>query len=337
MKRLSLIVVLLTVACVVNAQVNKMAGALNNYHVIFEDNFKDDTIGKFPQKWNLFKSYYSAKAFIKDSLGVRELHTERQVFITPLIEPLVNTGDGLKIEMDYRPDTANNLLSFCVFNETNPKEGNFVDIFHSDSVYFCLYAGQGLEKRERLTQPLVNKKWHRVTYTIRKRLLSLCVDTNCYFIRNDSVAIPQASTITFSFVGNSSIKNVKISTANNTRDFSALSSEKKLVTHAINFDKKKYAITPFSSAYIKDLAAWLKNNPTIELEIDGHTDNDGNKELNAALSLSRANEVRKALVANGIEASRLTTKGYGSEKPIDNTNTPAAKAMNRRVEFIKTR
>ncbi len=117
-------------------------------------------------------------------------------------------------------------------------------------------------------------------------------------------------------------------------DMNKLYSEKKLVTHAINFETNQYGIKEASFGYIKSLAEWLIGNPTVNIQIDGHTDNDGDETMNMHLSEARADEVRKHLVAYGIDATRLTTKGYGATKPLQPNTTPEGKAANRRVEFI---
>ena len=79
----------------------------------------------------------------------------------------------------------------------------------------------------------------------------------------------------------------------------------------------------------------MKANPKVLLEIDGHTDNDGNPDKNLQLSQTRADEVMKQLTLLGINANRLTAKGYGATKPIQTNDTPEGKAANRRVEFVK--
>jgi OOP family OmpA-OmpF porin len=71
----------------------------------------------------------------------------------------------------------------------------------------------------------------------------------------------------------------------------------------------------------------------IKMEISGHTDNIGKAESNKELSQKRADAVRQYLIDKGIKVERLTTVGFGAEKPIADNKTAAGKAKNRRTEF----
>jgi outer membrane protein OmpA-like peptidoglycan-associated protein len=73
--------------------------------------------------------------------------------------------------------------------------------------------------------------------------------------------------------------------------------------------------------------------PDIKVSIEGHTDNTGKAETNQKLSENRSASVKKYLVSKGISADRLTTSGYGADRPIEDNKTAAGKAKNRRVEF----
>jgi len=77
----------------------------------------------------------------------------------------------------------------------------------------------------------------------------------------------------------------------------------------------------------------LKKNPAIKVEIDGHTDNRGPSAYNMKLSERRANSVMKYFVDNGVEAERLTMKGFGLTKPAAGNDTKEGRAKNRRVEL----
>lgn len=84
------------------------------------------------------------------------------------------------------------------------------------------------------------------------------------------------------------------------------------------------------------MASVLKIDRGLKLEISGHTDNTGDKAHNEKLSEARAQAVVKALVAKyGIDAKRLTAKGYGDSKPVAPNTTDDNKAKNRRVELKK--
>ena len=80
----------------------------------------------------------------------------------------------------------------------------------------------------------------------------------------------------------------------------------------------------------------LAQNPKIKIEIQGHTDNKGSAVYNKKLSDRRAASVLKYLVAKGIDPSRLTSHGYGMEVPIVPNTTDQNRALNRRVQFVRT-
>jgi outer membrane protein OmpA-like peptidoglycan-associated protein len=75
-------------------------------------------------------------------------------------------------------------------------------------------------------------------------------------------------------------------------------------------------------------------NAATTIEIGGHTDNVGDKKSNQILSENRAKAVYDYLIANEIAKERLTFKGFGDSMPIDDNNTEAGKANNRRTEFM---
>lgn len=109
----------------------------------------------------------------------------------------------------------------------------------------------------------------------------------------------------------------------------------KFIAHGILFDVNKATLKPQSMGTINEISGMLKSHPELKFEIGGHTDSDGSAEPNRKLSLARAEAVKSQLVSLGIDASRLTTKGYGSAQPISDNLSAEGKASNRRVEFKK--
>ncbi|MFN8134607.1 MAG: OmpA family protein [Bacteroidales bacterium] len=107
----------------------------------------------------------------------------------------------------------------------------------------------------------------------------------------------------------------------------------KVVLRNIFFDTDKYNLLPDSKAELGKLVIFLQKNPALKIEIGGHADNEGSDAHNITLSQNRAKAVYDFLVLNGIQATRLTYKGYGESTPIDSNQTPDGRAKNRRTEF----
>jgi outer membrane protein OmpA-like peptidoglycan-associated protein len=100
------------------------------------------------------------------------------------------------------------------------------------------------------------------------------------------------------------------------------------------FDKSD--LTPEARKNLGDLITILNKYPDTNIEIQGHTDSKGSEEYNMALSERRANTVAAYLKANGINSSRITTKGFGESAPKYSNDTEEGMAQNRRVEFLIT-
>ena len=108
----------------------------------------------------------------------------------------------------------------------------------------------------------------------------------------------------------------------------------KFMLRDLQFEFNSSALTEDSNSGILILADFLKRNPELKVELAGHTDDIGNEKYNLQLSAERANVVREALIATGIEASRLTANGYGSSKPLWPNDSEEHRALNRRTEMI---
>ncbi|MBD2723074.1 OmpA family protein [Hymenobacter armeniacus] len=105
----------------------------------------------------------------------------------------------------------------------------------------------------------------------------------------------------------------------------------------IFFQQSKYYLTTTSYPELARLIRILKEYPSVEIKISGHTDNQGDPALNLKLSVDRVNEVKKYLVSHGINGGRITTEGFGGAKPIASNDQEETRAKNRRVEFTITK
>lgn len=111
---------------------------------------------------------------------------------------------------------------------------------------------------------------------------------------------------------------------------------KQLFTQAlqgIEFEIGKDVIRPVSFPILDNVVRVMNENPAYLLEINGHTDNIGEKSFNLELSQKRADSVKKYLQSKGVVSDRLTSKGFGDSNPVEDNKTAAGRAKNRRVEF----
>lgn len=99
----------------------------------------------------------------------------------------------------------------------------------------------------------------------------------------------------------------------------------------VNFETNSDRLLPGATNILDDAVATLKKNPSIKVEVAGHTDSDGAAAYNEGLSARRAKTVHDYLAAHGIAVSRMTVRGYGESQPIADNSTAAGKAKNRRV------
>ena len=105
----------------------------------------------------------------------------------------------------------------------------------------------------------------------------------------------------------------------------------------ITFEVGSADITNEGSVAVDSAAAFLSQDPGARIEIHGHTDSDGEAETNQVLSQQRAEAVLTALVARGIDPTRMTAVGFGESQPIAPNVTDDGRATNRRIEFLVLR
>ncbi len=112
-----------------------------------------------------------------------------------------------------------------------------------------------------------------------------------------------------------------------------IKSGSKTVLNNIFFEFDQYELVEKSETELHKIVTFLNNNPTVNVEIEGHTDNKGSAEYNQDLSLKRARSVHQYMVDAGIDPSRISFQGYGQTQPIAPNDTESNRALNRRIEF----
>ena len=102
----------------------------------------------------------------------------------------------------------------------------------------------------------------------------------------------------------------------------------------IFFEFGKATLQPTSTVELNRIADLLLDNPTLVVEIQGHTDNVGSAEVNKKLSQDRADAVRQYLLRQKVPADRIKSQGYGFDRPVASNDSPEGQAKNRRVDFM---
>lgn len=109
---------------------------------------------------------------------------------------------------------------------------------------------------------------------------------------------------------------------------------KPFIIDNIYYNTNSAELTKESRIVIEAFSNYLKENPNLKIEIQGHTDNVGKPQDNEALSANRSNSIKFMLEELGVDGNRITAKGYGDKKPIAPNTTEEGRAKNRRTEFM---
>ncbi len=108
------------------------------------------------------------------------------------------------------------------------------------------------------------------------------------------------------------------------------------IKQTVYFDTAKTTIKRVSFALLNEVGQALKDNPKINIRVEGHTDSRGSDKYNLRLSKGRAASVRKYLIGREIDENRITSEGFGERVPIADNRTKSGRTENRRVEFVIT-
>ena len=351
------------------AEVN--AGAKKNDFVrgsvvMFEDNMQGEQVGEFPSKWDLVRG----NAEIATINGVKCIAlVDGDGWISPLVKGGIKNylGDVFTVEYDMlfddRPKDGAPSIELDIMNENERHDNELFTIHYSMSydrqTIDCDYVRpteEGFTHKEghssaREVCVINDARWHHFALSFNKRAIKFYVDGKR--VINVPNAKAGAGWLTLWSGGMDKrptyVKNVVIAKGavdlyeRNETDIDAkvaaiersIAETGKFVTNNILFETGKATLKAESMDEIKRIADYMKKNPNVRFEVQGHTDNQGSDAVNDPLSQQRAEAVVKALEGLGVDGFNLRAVGKGSHEPVADNSTDAGRAKNRRVEFIK--
>jgi outer membrane protein OmpA-like peptidoglycan-associated protein len=302
--------------------------------VVFESNLADEQTGEIPSQFTLANGQMDVQQ--EDGENVIHVPKGPGATMTPRMTNATYMPDKFTIELDFKNENFglnHIMIDFGQRVYYSGGEGITPGMtFGSDNIDWTL---GGVEYPEALKTALEDPmKWHHISIAVNKTVGKVYVDQYRVANVNNLTGKPQNVTIDVNGYENSYIKNIRIA-AGGIDIYKQTTTPAKIIMHGILFDVDKATLKPESMGSINQIFNLMKKDPSLKFEIDGHTDNSGTAAHNLDLSQQRADAVKSQLVSMGIDASRLTTKGFGDTKPIDGNDTPEGKANNRRVEFVK--
>ena len=322
--------------------------------IIFEDNLVNEQNGEFPSKWDLVDGVIEIATFGEEKVI---MFRRGNINSTGGIVPLLKNSDKeylpdeFTIEFDAyfdEPGRVYRLLFYDGKNQQNlnrtinPGSNNRSDRIRiyqnsvaygsSERSYYPGYTSGAGESR--MSKP----GWRRVSVSFNKRALKVYLD-DARLINIPNISFKPIG-ITLAYHNTSGrdhagyIKNIRIAKGA-VPLYDKFLTDGKIVTTGIRFDVNKASLRPESIATINEIVKLMQDNPSLNFSVEGHTDSDGNENLNQTLSEERAKTVMNEMIKMGISANRLKSIGHGQSKPVTTNDTSEGKAQNRRVEFVK--
>ena len=314
--------------------------------VIFEDNLQGERLGEFPSKWDLL-SNNAEVAKMNGKMAIKFEHGS-DTEITPLLK------DGNK---KYLPEVYT--LEFDFFGGSNASytvrltsEDNEVANtvwFNPERMYWTVTKPNStdyVEGNAPIEDVMEQNDWNHFALSFNKRALKVYVNNKRiinipnaramdWFVLKTDFWEDHVDYVTNVRLAKGGVELYDRNAQSMTPIEKAIAETGKFVTNNILFETGKATLKPESMTEIQKVADYMKKNPSVRFEVQGHTDNQGSDKINDPLSQQRAEAVVAALASLGVDDFNLKAVGKGSHVPVADNKTEAGRAKNRRVEFIK--
>ncbi len=318
--------------------------------VIFEDDFANEQMGEFPSKWDLIEN--NAEVARLNGRKCIKFEHGSNTEITPLLE------DGNKkylpevytLEFDYFITGEEDHTSAYRLNLKSEDDGDQTDIFIGrENISWGVVhptSSNTVDGNASLEDINEQEEWNHFALSFNKRALKVYINGRRVINIPNAKAMDWFSLFTEFWEDHIDyITNVRLAKGGvalydrNAQSMTAVEKAMqetgKFVTNNILFETGKADLKPESMTEIEKVAEYMKKNPSVRFEVQGHTDNQGSDAINDPLSQKRAEAIVKALVGLGVDEWNLRAVGKGSHEPVADNKTDEGRAKNRRVEFIK--
>lgn len=298
--------------------------------IIFEDNLQGEENGEFPSRWDLYNGNTENALFGNENVimfrGGR-----------PTIVPYLKNSnidylpEVFTIEFDlYLPYNDFTIYFYDKKNQSAPSGSNYLGI-NSNGMYLNPASSKIPGGKT------IKEKWAHIAIAYTNGKLKAYIDET-RLINIPRLSFDPSGLTLLAYHANDDhpffIKNFRIAEGG-VKYYDRFLQDGKIVSNGIRFDIGKATLRPESMGVLNEIYKMLNEHPEVAVSIEGHTDSDGDFDHNQKLSEDRAKTVMNQLISMGINAGKVSYKGFGESKPVDTNDTPEGKASNRRVEFVK--
>jgi outer membrane protein OmpA-like peptidoglycan-associated protein len=298
--------------------------------IIFEDNLTGEENGEFPTRWDLENGTVENAQFGGENVIMFRGNS------TTIVPYLKNSN------IDYLPEVftvefdlyiPNNSFKVYFYDRKNqkPTRGNTaLDISRHTMTL-------GPARSKLAGDESIAERWAHISIAYTNGKLKAYIDeTRLINIPHADFDPTGISLHAYHASANNPyfVKNVRIAEGG-VKYYDRFLQDGKIVSNGIRFDVGKASLRPESMGVLNEIYKMLSEHPDVNVSVEGHTDSDGDNDLNQKLSEDRAGTVMKQLISMGISADRLSSKGFGESMPVNTNATPEGKAENRRVEFVR--